>query len=75
MMRDGFSLCELIYKRRIGLAANVNSKYDDGRIGWRKWLFIGSDSLAPGSPWIFDENGGLLFGPYSTSYDSDLRGR
>jgi len=24
---------------------------------------------------VFDENGGLLYGPYSTDYDSDLRGR
>lgn len=35
------------------------SKYFDGRIGWRKWQFIGQDTLSPGSPWIFDNHGGI----------------
>jgi len=59
MIRDGFSLCEIVYKKRAGLRKDGISKYDDGRIAWRKWLFIGPDSLAPGEPWMFDEHGGI----------------
>lgn len=35
------------------------SKYDDGKIGWRKWVFMAPETLAPGSEWVFDEHGGL----------------
>ena len=37
----------------------AHSKYDDGRIGWRKWLFMAPESLSPGSEWEFDESGGI----------------
>ena len=62
MIKWGFQLAEIVYKKRGGLRdgqAIPSSKYDDGRIGWRKWVFISPDSLAPGSPWQFDEHGGL----------------
>lgn len=58
MMQFGFQLAELVYKRRNGPKADAGSKYDDGRIGWRKWAFIAPDSLAPGQEWIMDDNGG-----------------
>ena len=62
MIKFGFQPAEIVYKKRGGLRdgqAVPSSKYDDGRIGWRKWTFIAPDSLAPGSPWQFDEYGGL----------------
>ena len=59
MVRDGFAVAEVVYKKRAGLRREASSQYDDGRISWRKWLFIGPDSLAPGSPWIFDDAGGI----------------
>ena len=62
MIKFGFQPAEIVYKKRGGLRegqAVPSSKYDDGRIGWRKWTFIAPDSLAPGSPWQFDEHGGL----------------
>src|SRR3989304_1748319 len=62
MIKFGFQPAEIVYKKRGGLRdgqAVPSSKYDGGRIGWRKWTFIAPDSLAPGSPWQFDEHGGL----------------
>jgi len=62
MIKFGFQPAEIVYKKRGGLRngrAAPSSKYDDGRIGWRKWTFISPDSLSPGSPWQFDEHGGL----------------
>lgn len=59
MMQYGFQLAELVYKRRQGRAEEAGSKYDDGLIGWRKWIFIAPDSLAPGNEWVWDEEGGL----------------
>ena len=35
------------------------SKYNDNRVGWRKFTFIAPDSLDHGEPWLFDEHGGL----------------
>lgn len=37
----GYSLFELVYKQRLGQSDDrtTTSKYDDGRIGWRKWAF------------------------------------
>lgn len=35
MLQYGFSLHELVYKVRKGLDKSPESKYDDGRIGWR----------------------------------------
>jgi len=59
MMRDGFQPFEVVYKKRAGLRNEASSKYSDGKIGWRKWLMLGTDSLAPGTPWSFDDHGGL----------------
>jgi len=59
MLQYGFQLAEVVYKKREGPKEEAGSKYDDGRIGWRKWVFIAPDSLQPGDEWIFDENGGI----------------
>lgn len=67
MLEQGFSLLELVYKKRDGrsprkTAGNPNpaeSKYSDGRIGWRKWAPRPPDSLAAGNEWIWDEAGGI----------------
>lgn len=74
MIQYGFYPAELVYKLRAGengrgtLGLNygsnagdapAKSKYDDGMIGWRKWVFMSPESLASGDEWIFDEHGGL----------------
>lgn len=59
MLQYGFSLSELVYKKRNGTKGDVRSKYKDGRIGWRKWVHLAPDSLAPGNEWVFDEKGGV----------------
>ena len=63
MFQYGFSLAEIVYKRREGQkpdsATASSSKYDDGRIGWRKFTYISPESLDQGEPWIFDDKGGL----------------
>lgn len=59
MIQYGFQPAELVYKRRAGYKQDAGSKYDDGRIGWRKWTFISPDSLQQGNEWIFDVNGGI----------------
>lgn len=58
MIQYGFQAAEIVYKRRVSTEGG-RSKYDDGRIGWRKWVFVAPESLVPGDEWVFDEKGGL----------------
>ncbi len=37
----------------------AQSKFSDGLIGWRKWLYLAPETLAPGNEWVFDDNGGI----------------
>jgi transposase len=68
----GFYPSELVYKKRQGdqsgktyidengnVCEVASSKYDDGKIGWRKWVFMAPESLSPGGEWIFDDYGGI----------------
>lgn len=59
MLQFGWSFTELVYKRRDGELGESKSKYDDGKIGWRKWLSIGQDTLTTGNGWVFDDTGGI----------------
>jgi len=59
MLPYGFSIFEKVFKKREGMDGTVESKFDDGRIGWRKFAFRAQDTLAPGDEWVFDENGGI----------------
>ena len=54
----GFSLHEIVYKRRLGPNKNgsKNSQYNDGRIGWRKLPSRRQTTL---TNWEFDDAGGL----------------
>lgn len=59
MLPWGFSVHEIVYKRRLGQDPGGDlpkSKFDDGRIGWRKLPIRSQDSV---ESWIFDDNGGL----------------
>ncbi|HID24672.1 MAG TPA: hypothetical protein EYP14_20055 [Planctomycetaceae bacterium] len=62
MLKWGFALCELVYKKRLGykppkyVSDPARSRFSDGLIGWRRWQFILPPSLAP-SPWVFDAHG------------------
>lgn len=56
MLPYGYSYLELIYKRRNGPADDGSSKYNDGKIGWRKWAIRAQDSRYM---WEFDEAGGI----------------
>ncbi len=58
-LQYGFSVFELVYKIRKGQGGKVQSKFDDGRISWRKWLPLAQETLAPGREWIWDETGGV----------------
>lgn len=55
----GFSLHEIVYKRRLGPSKNStkNSKYNDGRIGWRKMPSRRQTTLCN---WDFSDDGSLL---------------
>ncbi len=57
MLPFGFSAFEIVYKRRQGDAGETSSRFNDGKIGWRKFAFRSQDSLYR---WQFDENGGLM---------------
>ena len=59
MFSYGFQLAEIVWKRRQGERKEASSKYDDGRIGWRKFIFIAPESLDRGEPWVIDDHGGL----------------
>jgi hypothetical protein len=63
MLKFGYSLCELVYKKRTGdkpgryVGDAGRSRYTDGKIGWRRWQFISPKSLAMSDRWDFDEYG------------------
>lgn len=67
MLEQGFSLLELVYKKRQGpsprkskgVSDPARSQFNDGRIGWRKWAPRPAESLPSGNEWIFDEHGGI----------------
>lgn len=50
----GWAYCEIVYKRRGGLSKDKtkNSRFNDGRIGWRKWALRSQESLLE---WQLDE--------------------
>lgn len=52
----GWSWLEMTMKVRNGSEGKPPSRYDDGRIGWRKMTLIGQDSW---SRWEFDGEGGV----------------
>lgn len=58
MLGYGFSVHELVYKRRLGTRPNdpdtPASKFSDGRIGWRRLPIRGQDTVIK---WFFDVNG------------------
>lgn len=58
MLVYGWSLHEIVYKRRSGGGddpSETSSRYDDGLIGWRKLPIRAQDTR---QEWIFDANGG-----------------
>lgn len=58
MLEYGFSVHEIVYKRRIGDVEDprMRSKYCDGRIGWRRLSIRSQDTIYR---WHFDDNGGI----------------
>lgn len=60
MLVFGFSFHEIVYKKREGdqeeTAGKPTSKFNDGKIGWRKFAVRAQESLVR---WEFDEQGGL----------------
>lgn len=58
MLTYGWSYFEVVYKRREGSTsdATTNSRFRDGKIGWRKWAPRAQNTLYR---WELDENGGI----------------
>ena len=58
MLVYGFSFHEIVYKIRGGdnKDPQKNSKYTDGKIGWRKWGIRSQETL---NNWLMDETGGI----------------
>lgn len=53
----GYSLHEIVYKRRQGLTEDgSSSKFNDGRIGWRKLPVRAQDTI---TSWRLDSHGGI----------------
>ena len=68
----GWAWMEVVFKVRGG---DVNdptrqSKFTDGRIGWRKWALRGQDSL---HQWVFDDSGGIQAMQQQAPPNYDLR--
>ncbi len=62
MLIYGWSYHEIVYKQRLGESGDLirQSKYNDGKIGWRKLPIRAQDSLWE---WMFDDgNDGSLIG-------------
>jgi hypothetical protein len=58
MFTYGWAYFEMIYKKRLGNTNNpqTKSKYNDGKIGWRKIALRAQDTL---TRWDIDEDGGI----------------
>ncbi|MGB9886743.1 MAG: phage portal protein family protein [Moorellales bacterium] len=58
MLVFGWSWHEIVYKRRLGDSRDPakRSKYNDGRIGWRKLPIRAQETL---HSWVFDDEGGV----------------
>lgn len=60
MLRYGWSWFEVVYKKRSGYQPETSkvptSRFDDGKIGWRKFAIRAQSSL---DRWDFDEGGGI----------------
>jgi hypothetical protein len=56
MFAFGFALFETVYKRRNGPDGKKASRFNDGRIGWRKMAPRAQESILY---WIWDDDGGL----------------
>lgn len=58
MLTYGYSVHEIVYKRRCGDGFNptMRSKYSDGRIGWRGFPIRSQDTIYR---WQFDDHGGI----------------
>jgi hypothetical protein len=52
----GFSVHEIVYKRREGQDADTPSKFNDGLIGWKKLPIRGQSTIYD---WDIDANGGI----------------
>lgn len=73
MLVYGWSLHEIVYKRRnggSGSPSESSSRYDDGLIGWRKLPIRAQDTR---QEWIFDNNGGIAGMIQSAPPDYTLR--
>jgi len=59
MLVFGWSWFEIVFKRRNGNAFDLasGSRFDDGRIGWRKFAIRSQDSL---HQWEFDDDGNVI---------------
>ncbi len=58
MLRAGFALHEIVYKRREGYSddGSASSKFDDGLIGWSKIALRGQETI---NRWDLDTNSGI----------------
>ncbi len=52
----GFSVHEIVYKRREGSGGDTPSRYNDGRVGWKKLPIRGQSTIYD---WDIDANGGI----------------
>ena len=68
----GYSLHEVVYKRRQGYTqdARTRSKFSDGRIGWRKLPVRSQETI---DRWELDANGGIK-GAYQNDPNSGKKG-
>lgn len=58
MLVYGWSFHEIVYKIRRGQTGEpkTNSRFNDGRIGWRKWPVRAQETL---QEWMIDQQGGI----------------
>lgn len=58
MLPYGWAWLEVVYKKRNGPSrdATTNSRFTDGKLGWRKMPLRGQDTL---KKWVMDDTGGI----------------
>jgi len=64
-LEQGYSVLEVIYKKRLGenpppyVADPGQSLYNDNRVGWRKWAPRPAETLVENDEFIIDEHGSI----------------
>jgi hypothetical protein len=53
----GFAPCEIVLKRRDGVGGRTQSKFSDGRVGWKNWFLVDQGTV---DEWVWNSVGDVV---------------